>query len=169
MANIKNYCRLKLKFMHWQFHKLLNLYLIFSIAASGNYWVLGALLIILTASCLPSAIASPRRMVGRHLILPHRHHVHLRSAGQEHHPPPNRFMNCMVGMNVTEASTAHAIIVSEETRNATIDLLESWVSTLIRCRVRSTVRWLVLQSVRSLPGTAAVERLQLNGRSQAAI
>ncbi|EDW65294.2 uncharacterized protein [Drosophila virilis] len=33
----------------------------------------------------------------------------------------------MVAMNVTEASTAHAIIVSEGTRNATIGLLEIWL------------------------------------------
>ncbi|XP_064555833.1 uncharacterized protein LOC135440535 [Drosophila montana] len=66
-------------------------------------------------------------MVGRHLILPHRHHVHLRSAEQEHHLPPKESVNCTVKMNVTEATTAHAINVSETTRDATIALLKNWL------------------------------------------
>ncbi|XP_034484816.1 uncharacterized protein LOC117789782 isoform X2 [Drosophila innubila] len=66
-------------------------------------------------------------MHGRHLILPHHHHVHLRSAGQEHHSSVAN-PNCSIEkMSVTQSQISIAIEVSNQTRHAIFELLEKWL------------------------------------------
>ncbi|KAM8719396.1 hypothetical protein ACLKA7_012019 [Drosophila subpalustris] len=107
----------------------LNVSQIYS-SMSTNYWVLAALLLIVASSFPANTNALPRRMHGRHLILPHHHHVHLRSAGQEHHPPQHlvKASNCTnPNMSVTQEQISKAIQVSEQTRHVILELLEKWL------------------------------------------
>lgn len=85
--------------------------------------------------CASYSSALPRRALGRHLILPHRHHVHLRSAGQEHKPDEHSLkykkkLNCTMNMaNYNAINLRQARDVAIGTRASTIDLLTACVSS----------------------------------------
>ncbi|EDV95160.1 uncharacterized protein LOC6569542 [Drosophila grimshawi] len=97
-----------------------------SLMCPSNYWLLATMLIILTTCYLPNTAASPRRALGRHLILPHRHHVHLRSAGMEHGKEKVGF-SCKHNMDVTVETLKHAEQVSNTTCRSIEELLMDWL------------------------------------------
>ncbi|XP_030244108.1 uncharacterized protein LOC115564208 [Drosophila navojoa] len=110
-----------------------------SLLSCGSYF--GVLLLLILCASYSSAL--PRRALGRHLILPHRHHVHLRSAGQEHKSMDNfleykKKLNCTLNRaNYSASNLKHALDVVIGTRASTIDLLTAYFNAteeeLARC------------------------------------
>ncbi|XP_041451453.1 uncharacterized protein LOC111082353 [Drosophila obscura] len=103
-------------------------------------WLLGVLLLLTIAASWPTGTsAAPRRLSGRHLILPHRHHVHQRSA--EHQaldqtrnitivrPEPTSTLLCQYHRSAmsTKASLVGAQNVAEKTMEAITCLIGQWL------------------------------------------
>ncbi|XP_002026833.2 uncharacterized protein LOC6601758 [Drosophila persimilis] len=103
-------------------------------------WLLGVLLLLTVAASWPTGTsAAPRRLSGRHLILPHRHHVHQRSADRqslEHRknitivtPEPTSTLLCQYHKSAmsTMISLDNAKKVAERTMDAIICLVGQWL------------------------------------------
>ncbi|BFG00073.1 uncharacterized protein DMAD_00154 [Drosophila madeirensis] len=105
-----------------------------------KYWLLGVLLLLTVASSWPTGTsAAPRRLSGRHLILPHRHHVHQRSADHQSldlkknittvTPEATSTLLCQYHKSAmsTRLSLDNAKKVAERTTDATICLIGQWL------------------------------------------
>ncbi|XP_062140343.1 uncharacterized protein LOC133848703 [Drosophila sulfurigaster albostrigata] len=90
--------------------------IIYSPLFTSHYLVLAVILLVATASFPANTNASPIRLSGRHLILKHRHHVHLRAAVNT--PAPTKIDCRMLSeqlINVTK--------LANETKNEIEELL----------------------------------------------
>ncbi|XP_017870016.1 PREDICTED: uncharacterized protein LOC108618495 [Drosophila arizonae] len=137
----------------------------YSLLSCGSYF--GVLLLLILCASYSSAL--PRRALGRHLILPHRHHVHLRSAGQEHKPDEHSLrykkkLNCTMNMaNYNAINLRYARDVVIGTRASTIDLMTAcFKETEEELAQRYRLHSLHLE----YPLKKAVNNSQYNGQSE---
>ncbi|XP_068159430.1 uncharacterized protein [Drosophila tropicalis] len=103
--------------------------------------LLAGLFLSLTSSSiwpLSGVFALPRHMHGRHLILPHQHHVHLRSADSlaissiliKVDPAKKSSQSCLkikMTAQPTRKSIQDALNTTEQTKNSIQCLLEEWL------------------------------------------
>ncbi|KAH8397430.1 hypothetical protein KR222_003826, partial [Zaprionus bogoriensis] len=95
-------------------------------------WAIVALLLVATVSLLPETKALPRRLYGRHLILPHhRHHVHMRAAEPEfvvvEEIKPEECHVSLPPLTLSRQKLIEAISVINITRQPIKELLMGWL------------------------------------------